>query len=721
MTISLYISTLEADSGKALLALGIIEQALLKTTKVGFFRPLIRGTSTGNKDKDIELIITQFNLQQNYEDSYGLLESEVIQLINQQKYEQILEKIIAKYKALEANCDFLLCECSDYLSQNLALELDLNLEIVHNLGCPIILLTNGYEKSIDEITTSIEIALDAYQEKNCQIMGIVVNKVVSEQVNELNQVLASKYAKSNYLLSIIPYTSKLEKPRVREVAAQLQASWIDGKEKLENLVSDYLITAMQVSNALNWLEEGQLIIAPGDRSDIILAMLQAEYSANYPSLAGILLSGGFAPAPSILKLIDGLSHPLPILSVETDTYTTAAKAKEVKGSILAGDTEKIHLSLELFSEYVDSIQLERRLREIKSYGITPKMFIYNLHQQAKSIKKHIVLPEGAEPRILQAVSFLLSQEMVDLTLLGSRKEIEESIRQHGINLDVNTLNIITPNQHPKFPEYVETFYELRKHKGMTLDAAKDYMRDVSYFGTMMVECGDADGMVSGAVHTTQHTIRPALQIIKTKPGFSLVSSVFFMCLESHILVYGDCAVNPDPNPEELAEIALASAETASIFGIEAKVALLSYSSGSSGKGEEVEKVRQATAIAQQRQPELKLEGPIQYDAAVDPAVAAQKMPDSQVAGQATVFVFPDLNTGNNTYKAVQRETGSIAIGPILQGLKKPVNDLSRGCKVEDIINTVAITAIQAQNICILRLEEGVRSQESGVRREENRS
>ncbi|MEB3343357.1 phosphate acetyltransferase [Okeania sp.] len=694
MTISLYIATLEAYSGKALLSLGIIEQALLKTTKVGFFRPLIRDTLTGNKDKDIDLIITQFNLQQNSEDSYGLSESEAIKLINQHQHEQILEKIITKYKALEANCDFILCECSDYLGRSLAWELDINREIVKNLGCPIILLTNGYQKSIEEITSTIKITLDAYQEKNFPIMGIVVNKVVSEQVNELKEILISKYQKLNYLVSVIPYTSKLNNPRVREIATQLKASLINGKEKLDNLVSDYLVTAMEVSNALNWLQEDQLIITSGDRGDIILAMLQAERSKNYPSLAGILLSGGISPAPSILKLIDGLPHSLPILSVETDTYTTATQAKEVIGSIVGGDMEKISLSLELFSKYVDGTKLENRLREIKYHGMTPKMFIYNLHQQAKIIKKHIVLPEGEEPRILQAASFLLSQEMVNLTLLGNPKNIESSIIKNGINLDANTLKIIEPNQHPKFQEYAETFYELRKHKGITLDAAKDYMRDVSYFGTMMVQCGDADGMVSGAVHTTQHTIRPALQIIKTKPGFSLVSSVFFMCLPNHVLVYGDCAVNPHPNPEELAEIALASAETASMFGIEPKVALLSYSSGASGKGEEVEKVRQATAIAKQRQPDLLLEGPIQYDAAVDASVAAQKMPDSQVAGQATVFVFPDLNTGNNTYKAVQRETGAIAIGPILQGLKKPVNDLSRGCKVEDIINTVAITAIQ---------------------------
>jgi phosphate acetyltransferase len=703
MTASLYISTLEAGSGKALLALGIMELALLKTTKVGFFRPIIRERSTGKKDKDIELIITQFNLKQNHENSYGLSEAEVIQLINQHKQERVLEKIITKYKALETTCDFILCESSDYLGKSSAFEFELNREIAQNLGCPIILLGNGYQRSIEEITSAMQIALDAYQEKECQVIGIVVNKVAPEQVNELNQVLASEYDRANYLLSVIPYNSKLNNPRVREVAEQLQASVIYGKQRWDTLICDYLVTAMQVSNALNWLEEGQLIITPGDRGDMILAMLQADHSANYPTLAGILLSGGFPPAPSIMKLIDGLANPLPILSVETDTYTTAAQAKEIKGSIVAGDLEKIRLSLELFAKYIDTPKLETRLREIKSHGITPKMFIYNLHQQAKSVKKHIVLPEGSEPRILQAASFLLREGIADLTLLGSREEIEESIKKHGIGLDVNTLNIIEPKKHPKFDEYVETFYELRKHKGMTLDAARDYLIDVSYFGTMMVQGEDADGMVSGAVHTTQHTIRPALQIIKTKPGFSLVSSVFFMCLESHILVYGDCAVNPDPNPEQLAEIALASAETASIFGIEPKVALLSYSSGSSGQGEDVEKVRQATAIAQQRQPELQLEGPMQYDAAVDSSVAAQKMPGSKVAGQATVFIFPDLNTGNNTYKAVQRETGAMAIGPILQGLKKPVNDLSRGCKVEDIINTVAITAIQAQNreICLL--------------------
>ncbi|MEY3300162.1 MAG: hypothetical protein RLZZ597_3422, partial [Cyanobacteriota bacterium] len=329
-------------------------------------------------------------------------------------------------------------------------------------------------------------------------------------------------------------------------------------------------------------------------------------------------------------------------------------------------------------------------------GMTPKMFTYNLMEQAKRDRQHIVLPEAYDPRILKAAAVLLSRGIVDITLLGNHHDIQQALSKHAITLDLDQLTILNPAQDERLQGYADTFYELRKAKGVTLDNALDVMMDVSYFGTMMVYKGDADGMVSGAIHTTQHTIRPALQFVKTKPGFSVVSSVFFMCLEHRVLVYGDCAINPNPTAEQLAEIAISSADTARTFGVEPKIALLSYSSGDSGQGEDVERVRQATQIARERRPDLLLEGPIQYDAAVDAAVGSQKMPDSKVAGKATVLIFPDLNTGNNTYKAVQRETGAIAIGPILQGLKKPVNDLSRGCTVDDIINTVAITAIQAQ-------------------------
>jgi phosphate acetyltransferase len=530
------------------------------------------------------------------------------------------------------------------------------------------------------------------------VIGVILNKASPQSVLELRTTLEQELSHYDYLLSVIPYYRKLSSPSLEEIAEQLNAEVLYGHNKLNNLVPNYVIAAMQLPNVITRLKDDCLVITPGDRADIIIGCLQAHQSSNYPNLSGLLLSTSVPADPAILKLIDGLTDPIPVLSVNTNTYETSQALNQVHTSLKAKYTDKIQFSLKLFDDYVDLDRLEAKISTIKLQGITPKMFTYNLVQTAKSQPRHIVLPEGYDPRILKAASVLIDRQIVKLTLLGKIHEIEQVLSQNRIDLDLNQLNIIDPELAENFEVYAQQFYQVRKHKGMTLEAAREYLLDVSYFGTMMVYTGDADGMVSGAMHTTQHTIRPALQIIKTKPDFSVVSSVFFMCLSDRVLVYGDCAVNPNPNPEELAEIAIASAETAQTFGIEPRVALLSYSSGDSGKGEEVEKVRKATQIAKQRRPDLKLEGPIQYDAAVDAAVATQKMPGSEVAGQTTVFIFPDLNTGNNTYKAVQRETGAIAIGPILQGLKKPVNDLSRGCTVEDIINTVVITAIQTQAI-----------------------
>jgi len=323
------------------------------------------------------------------------------------------------------------------------------------------------------------------------------------------------------------------------------------------------------------------------------------------------------------------------------------------------------------------------------------MFEYELIQRAKASRQHIVLPEGTDDRILRASEILLRREVVDVTVLGAEAEIRERISSLG--LDLEGANIVDPDHSPLHDEFAQTYFELRQHKGINEDVAHDVMRDVSYFGTMMVYKGLVDAMVSGAAHTTAHTIRPSFEFIKTRPGCSIVSSVFFMCLEDRVLVYGDCAIIPNPTPPQLADIAISSAETAKMFGVDPLVAMLSYSSGQSGTGEDVDKVRQATRLVREHRPDLKVDGPIQYDAAVDASVARKKMPGSEVAGRATVFIFPDLNTGNNTYKAVQRSSGAVAIGPVLQGLKKPVNDLSRGCTVPDIVNTVAITAIQAQS------------------------
>ncbi|WP_107670350.1 phosphate acetyltransferase, partial [Cyanothece sp. BG0011] len=546
-------------------------------------------------------------------------------------------------------------------------------------------------------SVSLKIVADSYREKHCKILGIIINKVAHSDLNFLNNYLQQTYSKNNYLFSVIPYDKKLDSPRMKEVAEQLKAKVLYGEKRLNNLVFNYLIAAMQMQHAITQLQDNDLVVTPSDRGDVIIGALQAHQSTNYPNLAGILLTTECELELSIGQLIGGLNDPLPILWVDTYTYPTASRLQTVDSSLKAGDIEKINWSIELFDKSVNLPILEHLINKIEVEGITPKMFTYNLIQKAQLNKRHIVLPEGKDPRILKAVATLLSQDIVDITVLGEKTRIERTIQSHGIQLDINNLKIINPLHSLKLDDYVKSLYELRKHKGITLENAKDMLMDVSYFGTMMVYLGDADGMVSGAIHTTGNTIRPALQIIKTKPEYQLVSSVFFMCLPEKVLVYGDCAINANPTAEQLAEIAIISAETAQTFGIFPRVALLSYSSGESGIGEDVERVKQATILAKKRRQDLLFEGPIQYDAAVDKTVAAQKMPNSEVAGVATVFVFPDLNTGNNTYKAVQRETGAIAIGPILQGLKKPVNDLSRGCTVEDIINTVVITAIQASD------------------------
>jgi phosphate acetyltransferase len=428
---------------------------------------------------------------------------------------------------------------------------------------------------------------------------------------------------------------------------------------------------------------------------MILGSILSDSSNTYPQIAGLLLSGNLKPAPQIERLIKGLSTaPVPVFMVDTDTFTTAINASAVPGVIVPGSKRKIAAALGIVEEYVNLSELEKRISGTPSMGITPLMFEYELIKRAKSEKQHIVMPEGSDERVLRASEILNLRGVVALTLLGQPDEIRQKISNLGLSLE--EVKIVDPAESEMRETFAQTYYELRRHKGISEQMAYDTMADVSYFGTMMVHRGEADGMVSGAVHTTQHTIRPSFEIIKTKPDCSIVSSVFLMCLADRVLVFGDCAVNPNPTSEQLADIAISSAETARMFGIEPCVAMLSYSTGESGKGADVDIVREATQIAKKLRPDLKLEGPMQYDAAVDTGVAEAKMPGSDVAGNATVLVFPDLNTGNNTYKAVQRSASAVAIGPVLQGLNKPVNDLSRGCTISDIVNTVAITAVQAQ-------------------------
>jgi phosphate acetyltransferase len=453
---------------------------------------------------------------------------------------------------------------------------------------------------------------------------------------------------------------------------------------------------MNLPNFLERMQDGDLIITPGDRADIILGCLAASVSDTSPNISGLLLTGGIPPDRQVKRLIEGFKDksPLTIFSVNTDTYNTAMNAGAVRAALTPENDRKIASALGLFETHVDVSELENRIKVLRSSRVTPIMFEYELIERAKADRQHIVLPEGEDERILRAGEILLRRNVAQLTLLGNSESIHQKIGTLGLNLE--NIQIIDPSRSELRERYAAVYHDLRKHKGTSEQMALDTMTDVSYFGTMMVHSGDAGGMVSGAIHTTGETIRPALQIIRTRPGVSIVSSVFFMCLADRVLVYGDCAVNPEPNAEQLADIAVSSAETAAIYGVEPRVAMCSYSTGESGKGGDVDKVREATRLAKEKRPDLKIEGPIQYDAAVDAGVAKTKLPASEVAGRATVFIFPDLNTGNNLYKAVQRSARAVAIGPVLQGLNKPVNDLSRGCTIADIVNTVAITAIQAQ-------------------------
>jgi len=692
----LYIAGIEPRSGKSVVALGMMELLSRRIRNVGYFRPVIPG---GNApDNNIRLIQSRYNLNLAYEDMFAYDHDVARNMSVGGRYDTIFKSILAKYRLLSNQCKFVLCEGTDFTGVSSAFEFDFNADVANHLGCPVLALVNGHEKSPEAIVEAVQVAEESFTGKGCTILATIVNRVepsfLKTVINRLPDLGSEKVP-----VYVLPEVPALGKPTVGDIARALNARILHGEsEELNREVYDFKVSAMKLPNFLDHLEEGDLIITPGDRADIILGSLAANVSRTFPSIAGLLLTGGLTPEATVQRLIEGFRRqsPVPIIGVETDTFKTALNASSVRPALTPENDRKIAAALGIFETHVDLKHLEERINVVRSKRVTPIMFEYELIERAKADRRHIVLPEGEEERILRAGEILLRRDVVDITLLGDTDTI---LRKTGtLGLDLEGIRIIDPIENKWLGSYARSYYELRKYKGISEAMAKDLMTNVNFFGTMMVYRGDADGMVSGAIHSTADTIRPALQIIRTQPGFSVVSGVFLMCLADRVLVYGDCAVNPDPNAEQLADIAVSSAETARIYGIEPRVAMCSYSTGESGQGQDVDKVRDATRIARQRRPDLKIEGPIQYDAAVDAGVARTKLPKSEVAGRATVFIFPDLNTGNNLYKAVQRSANAVAIGPILQGLKKPVNDLSRGCTVADIVNTVAITAIQAQAV-----------------------
>lgn len=694
---SLYLATNENATGKRMVALGIMELAMRHYNRVVYFRPFVKDRP--EDDQSIRLMQARYKLSATPAEMAGVTRAEARQLLAADRYGELIQRIQQRFKTIQANADFAVVEGSSFQGLAPEVEFELNADLAVNLGCAILPVYSAADRSIDDVLQSTRIGNDSLTSNGAQIFGTVVNRVQWDAAANCQQRFSEAGLDAKSPFYFIPDEPLLRQPTIREIQTGLSATVIGGDEStFDREVTHLKVAAMQLPSFLERLVQGSLVITPGDRIDILAGCVLASQHSDVPSPAGIVLTGGLVLSPAVSRLVCS-PHGLPILMTDDDTYTAARKVSAIRAEIGMHSPRKVESAIGLFEKHVAGDELAQRLQAPAGQRVvTPLMFEYSLIQRARARRVRIVLPEGTEPRILQAVDVLLRRDVADIVLLGDPAAIRSAASKVGVTLPDCGLEVIDPMNSELHEDFAQEYLELRRHKGMTLDVARDRMQEVSYFGTMMVRRGLAGGMVSGAVHTTADTIRPAFEFIKTRPGVRVVSSVFLMCLRTSVLVYGDCAVIVDPDEEALAEIACSSADTARQFGIEPRVAMLSYSTGESGHGADVTRVRRATQLVRDRCPEILIEGPIQYDAAIDPAVAATKLPGSLVAGRATVLIFPDLNTGNNTYKAVQRSAGAVAIGPVLQGLNKPVNDLSRGCTVADIVNTVAITAIQAQEI-----------------------
>jgi phosphate acetyltransferase len=686
---SLYISAQEKSAGTLFVSMGMMEILKRNLHRVAFFRPII--SSKDRIDGDIEFILERYNIDMNYEDAYGFDIEYVETMIASNRSNELINQLISKFKKLENEYDFVLCEGIRRSFLTTTINYDLNIKIAQNFGSSVINIISARNSTATEVYEDVLMERDNLKSESCDCFATFVNRLGDEKYEKLDKKLQGS-RENTYLFKEIP---ELDLLTVQDVIEGVDAKAVLlGEEDHTRVIRGIKVAALTLDNFLDHIEEDDLVIVPADRSDIILGLFGALYSKNFPNISAIVFPFSMRAHPNIKKLVEGLdSFNIPVLSVPTDTYQTAKLLSKVNARLRVTSERKISLALGLFHSNVDIELIEKKISTAKTNVITPMMFEYKLFELARLNKKRIVLPESMDERILRAAEITLRRGVADIILLGNEEELKENYLRLG--LDLSEATTIDYMNSELMEEFIDSFYEQRKEKGLTREAAGDAMGHVNYFATMMVQLGYADGMVSGAVHSTGETIRPALQIIKTKPDTTVVSSVFFMCLKTEVLVYGDCAVNQDPDAETLAQIAISSTRTAEAFGIDAKVAMLSYSTGESGSGADVDKVREATKIVKSKTSDLLIEGPIQYDAAVNKNVARTKLPNSKVAGEANVLIFPDLNTGNNTYKAVQRSSGAVAIGPVLQGLNKPINDLSRGCLVTDIVNTIAITAIQA--------------------------
>ncbi|MCD6335607.1 MAG: phosphate acetyltransferase [Candidatus Latescibacteria bacterium] len=699
MANTLFVTATEQNSGKTMVSLGLMRSLSGLVSKVGFFKPVWRLDDARTYARDAALIERIYHVDAlSDEEPIGM--GEVRDALSTGEEEKLIGRISDRYERIAQDKDVVLVEGTD-LSQVISAAgsrsvFDFNAGIAKRLSAHILLIVDGgAEKSVEDIMTHTTMSRDLFTEQGCHFLGAIINKVDREKLDDVDTYVRRTLRKQGVdVFGVVPYNPLLPKPRLAEIAEKLEARVLYGQEHLSNVALHTIVAAMSVRNMLNYIEEGTLIITPGDRDDVLLAVAATSISQAYPGIAGLVLTGGLHPHANIKRLIDKVPGVrIPILLVDDDTHTISSKLDDMAVTIRAEDSRKIELACELIQDNVDEKRIYTSMQLTRTKQAAPREFLDRVVAEARTLRKHIVFPEGNEERTLRAAARIVERGIADVTLLGDTERIP--IHAAEIGVDVSRARIIEPAA-TDLEAYAQTYFELRKHKGVTLEQARDQVQDPVCYGTMMVALEEADGLVSGAIHSTAHTIRPALQIIRTKEGTSVASSVFFMCLEDRVVLYGDCAIVTDPTAEQLADIALTSAETALAFGIEPYVAMLSYSTGESGMGASVQKVREATALARAKNPDLPLEGPIQFDAAYDEEVAKIKFPKSKVAGKASVYIFPDLNAGNIAYKAVQRSSGALAIGPVLQGLNRPVNDLSRGCSVEDIIYVTAMTAIQAK-------------------------
>ncbi|MFF3849410.1 phosphate acetyltransferase [Streptomyces sp. NPDC002328] len=687
MTRSVYVTGIDRGDGRQVVELGVMELLTRQVDRVGVFRPFVHD----GPDRLFELLRARYRLAQDPATVYGMDYHEASALQAEQGTDELVSRLVDRFHRVAREYDVVLVLGTDYADTQFPDELSLNARLANEFGASVIPVVGGRKQPAESVLAETRNAYRAYDGLGCDVIAMVTNRVAREDRELIAEQLDSRLPVSCYVL---PDEPALSAPTVAQISHALGAKVLLGDDSgLARDALGFVFGGAMLPNFLNALTPGTLVVTPGDRADLVVGSL-AAHSAGTPPIAGVLLTLGEVPSNEILTLAARLAPGTPVLSVAGTSFPTAEQLFSLEGKLNAATPRKAETALGLFERHVDTADLLKRVSAPSSDRLTPMMFEHQLLETARSDRRRVVLPEGTEARVLHAAEVLLRRGVCDLTLLGPVDRIRKQAADLGI--DLGDAQLIDPATSELRDAFAEKYALLRAHKGVSVELAYDVVSDVNYFGTLMVQEGLADGMVSGSVHSTAATIRPAFEIIKTKPDADIVSSVFFMCLADKVLVYGDCAVNPDPDAEQLADIAIQSAATAAQFGVEPRIAMLSYSTGTSGSGADVDKVREATELVRSRRPDLRIEGPIQYDAAVEPSVAATKLPESEVAGQASVLIFPDLNTGNNTYKAVQRSAGAIAVGPVLQGLRKPVNDLSRGALVQDIVNTVAITAIQAQ-------------------------